>query len=167
MLGKSTTIALLQQFYKPTSGQVWNLLVSPLSALNPGQILLDGHDMATIDIDDARRQMAYVSQEPQLFSATIAENISRGDCTRIVSDVCADRLTPGGQRGVTMPFQAEIDRAISEANAAEFVDQTEQGFNTLVGEKGTQLSGGQRQRIAIARALLRDTRIKILLLDEV
>ena len=71
-IGKSTTIALLQQFYRPTSGQ----------------ILLDGHDMAEIDVEDARRQMAFVSQEPQLFSTTIAENIARGDSTRIVSDVC-------------------------------------------------------------------------------
>ena len=51
------------------------------------QILLDGHDMAKLDIDRVRQQMAYVSQEPQLFSSSIAENIARGDCTRIVSDV--------------------------------------------------------------------------------
>ena len=51
------------------------------------QILLDGYDMAAVDIDVVRRQMAYVSQEPQLFSTTIADNIARGDCTRIVSDV--------------------------------------------------------------------------------
>ena len=114
--GKSTTISLLQQFYKPTSGQ----------------ILLDGHDMATTDIEHLRRQMALVSQEPQLFSTTIAENIARGDCTRIIS-------------------QAEIERAATAANAKEFIEHNEQGYNTHVGEKGTQLSGGQRQRIAIAR----------------
>ena len=114
--GKSTAIALLQQFYKPSSGQ----------------ILLDGHDMASTDIEHLRRQMALVSQEPQLFSTSIAENIARGDCTRIIS-------------------QADIQRAAAAANAKEFIDHCEDGYETVVGEKGMQLSGGQRQRIAIAR----------------
>ena len=116
--GKSTAIALLQQFYKPSSGQ----------------ILLDGHDMASTDIEHLRRQMALVSQEPQLFSTSIAENIARGDCTRIIS-------------------QADIERAAAAANAKEFIDHCEDGYETVVGEKGMQLSGGQRQRIAIARCV--------------
>lgn len=88
--------------------------------------------------------MALVVQEPQLFSYSIAENISYG-------------LT------VT---EAEIVEAAVKANAHVFISGFENGYQTVVGQLGSQLSGGQRQRIAIARAFLRENFSKILLLDE-
>ncbi|MEM7189008.1 MAG: ATP-binding cassette domain-containing protein, partial [Pseudomonadota bacterium] len=95
------------------------------------------------DIGSLRSAMALVTQETFLFDDTIAANIAFGrpDATR-----------------------AEIEAAAAEANAAEFIEAMPEGYESLVGEGGSQLSGGQRQRVAIARAILRDS--PILLLDE-
>ena len=108
-----------------------------------GQVLIDGRDVRGFTLKSLRDQISFVLQETQLFHAPIWQNIAYGK--------------PDATRG-------EIIRAANLANAHEFIGRMEQGYNSMVGERGATLSGGQRQRIGIARAIIRDT--PLLILDE-
>ncbi|WP_191602346.1 ABC transporter transmembrane domain-containing protein [Marinomonas algicola] len=125
--GKSTLFELLLRFYDPQEGQV----------------LLNGTDLRTLSLDDARGQIALVPQQPTLFSSDVWHNIRYGNPTATDEQVRA---------------------AAKAAYALDFIEKLPQGFNSYLGENGVRLSGGQKQRIVIARAILSDT--NILLLDE-
>ena len=124
--GKSTIASLILRFYVPTEGE----------------ILINGKDISSMNVKSLRRRVGLVSQEPVLFSGSIAENIAYGK--------------PNATR-------QEIMRAARQANC-QFISDFPDGLDTSVGARGTQLSGGQKQRIAIARALVKDP--DILILDE-
>ena len=124
---------------KSTIAQLIPRLYDP----NEGQILIDGRDIRDFTLESLRAEMSMVLQESILFTGSIIENIGYG------------RPDASG---------ADIIEAAKDANAHEFISKFEDGYYTLLGERGSNLSGGQRQRIAIARAFIRDT--PILILDE-
>ncbi|XP_057776687.1 ABC transporter B family member 11-like [Salvia miltiorrhiza] len=109
-----------------------------------GHITLDGIEIQKLQLKWLRQQMGLVSQEPVLFNDTIRANIAYG------------------KEGEAT--EAEIIAAAEQANAHKFISGLQQGYDTVVGERGVQLSGGQKQRVAIARAIIKSP--KILLLDE-
>jgi subfamily B ATP-binding cassette protein MsbA len=108
-----------------------------------GRIRIDGYDIKKIKLTDLRNSISYVSQDPTLFNDTVKNNIAYG--LNEVTD-------------------SEVFQAAREANAYEFIMNLPEGFNTIIGDKGTTLSGGEKQRVAIARALLKKS--SILIFDE-
>ncbi len=125
--GKSTVIALIERFFD----------------VDGGRLLIDGQNIAEVNLSSLRDHIALVSQDIALFHDSIRENIRFG--------------RPDAS-------DADIERAAKNAMAHDFIMATVNGYDTLLGDNAMQLSGGQRQRIAIARAMLRDARI--ILLDE-
>jgi ATP-binding cassette, subfamily C, bacterial CydD len=125
--GKSSLLALLLRFAQPSSGR----------------IEVGGVDLASVPLDEWRRQIAWVSQHPYMFAASVADNIALGQPS----------ASPRA-----------IQKAARAAGAAEFIEDLPQGYATVVGERGLRLSSGQRQQIALARAFLRAA--PLLLLDE-
>ena len=123
--GKTTLAALVPRLYDPVEGRV----------------LIDGADVSEVDLESLRREIALVSDDAFLFSATLRENIAyaRPDAT-----------------------EEDVRAAAARAGLAEFVESLPEGYETRVGERGLTLSGGQRQRVAIARALVANPRILIL-----
>ncbi|PKL60550.1 MAG: ABC transporter ATP-binding protein [Methanomicrobiales archaeon HGW-Methanomicrobiales-4] len=125
--GKTTLTHLLMRFWDPEKGI----------------ILLDGHDLRDIRLEDLRRTISVVTQDIFLFNSSIRENIRIGK---------ADATDP------------EVEQAARFARIHEFISGLPDGYGTLVGERGIRLSGGERQRVAIARAILKNA--PVLIMDE-
>ena len=126
--GKSTIISLIQRMYKPESGEV----------------LMDGANVQSVNLDSYRSLLGAVNQEPCMFSGTIRENLVMG-LDREVSE-------------------AKLKDACTQALCMDFINEMVDGFETDLGSTGKSISGGQKQRLALARAILRNPHV--LLLDE-
>jgi len=125
--GKTTLASLVARFHDPSAGEV----------------LLDGVSLRNLSLEEIRREVGVVTQEPFLFQASVRENLELG--------------RPGAT-------DAEVARVLRAACAWDFVQALPDGWNSKVGERGVRLSAGERQRLSIARALLKDP--PVLILDE-
>jgi len=123
--GKTTVASLLLGFIRP----------------DRGSIRVDDVDLSRLDLDDWRRRLAWLPQNPRLFQGSIADNIRLG-----LPDADLEAVRQAARR----------------AHAAEFIEQLPAGYDTAIGERGAGLSGGQIQRVALARAFLRNARLVIL-----
>ncbi|KAM7194294.1 putative ABC multidrug transporter [Naviculisporaceae sp. PSN 640] len=127
--GKTSIVSLLERFYDPVRGR----------------ILMNGKDIADVNVYEYRKLLSLVAQEASLFQGTIKENILLG----VNPDEISDEY---------------LYQCCRDANVHDFIVSLPEGYNTNIGSKGVSLSGGQKQRISIARALIRNP--KVLLLDE-
>ena len=123
--GKSTLLSLIPRLYD----------------IDRGQILIDGHDIRTLKIQNLRSHISFIPQEPFLFAGTIRDNITFGN-----QDITHERLV----------------KAVKDAALFDTISSFPDGFETVVGEKGIILSGGQKQRIALARCLIKDAAVLVL-----
>ena len=128
--GKTTLVNLLARVRDPDAGQV----------------LVDGVDVRTLDLDDLRRAVGYVPQETFLFSVPLRENVAFGV----------------GSEAQGVGFEERLDHAVIVSRLANDLEQFPDGIDTMVGERGVTLSGGQKQRVAIARAVMRNPAILVL-----
>ena len=133
--GKTTLTDLLPRFYDPTEGAV----------------TIDELDIRRVNTHDLRAIMGIVCQEPVLFNDTVFNNITFG--------VDTSAPAPNG-----MTWQQAVEQAARIANAHEFICAMPEGYDTVIGDRGSRLSGGQRQRLSIARAILKNP--PVLILDE-
>ncbi|MFV9503765.1 MAG: ABC transporter ATP-binding protein [Oscillochloridaceae bacterium umkhey_bin13] len=129
-VGKTTLVNLLARVRDPDEGVV----------------LVDGHDVRTLDLTDLRRAVGYVPQETFLFSVPLRENVAFGL----------------GDRADHPDLDERLDHAVQVSRLSNDLEQFPDGLDTMVGERGVTLSGGQKQRVAIARAVLRDPAILVL-----
>ncbi|KAJ5650411.1 ABC transporter integral membrane type 1 [Penicillium longicatenatum] len=134
--GKSTLAGLIERFYEPIGGE----------------ILLDDHDITSLNLQWLRQHVAIVTQQPTLFATTVFENIRFG------------LVGTEHEHSPHSVVETLVFDAAKKANCFDFIAALPEGYQTNVGERGSLLSGGQRQRVAIARAIIRNP--KVLLLDE-